>query len=106
MIAETVKTGYHEKARRRGFESLYDYISANNRSGKKIAMTVPVLQQLSEGEGRTKGWAIRFVMPKKYTKASLPTPNSNDVTIQEVPHAAWSPSASAATSRRPPPRRS
>ncbi|RIY01462.1 heme-binding protein [Aureimonas flava] len=85
VVAETVKTGYHEKARRRGFESLYDYIASNNRSGKKIAMTVPVLQQLSEGEGRTKGWAIRFIMPKKYTKASLPTPNSNDVTIHEVP---------------------
>ncbi len=84
VVAETVKTGYHEKARRRGFETLYDFISANNRSGKKIAMTVPVLQQLSESEGRTKGWAVRFVMPKKYTKASLPTPNSNDVQIKEV----------------------
>lgn len=85
VVAETIKTGYHEKARRRGFESLYDYIASNNRSGKKIAMTVPVLQQLSEGEGRTKGWAIRFIMPKKYTKASLPTPNNNDVAIHEVP---------------------
>ncbi|MBB3998260.1 SOUL family heme-binding protein [Aureimonas pseudogalii] len=85
IVAETVKTGYHEKARRRGFETLYDFIAANNRSGKKIAMTVPVLQQLSESEGRTKGWAVRFVMPKKFTKASLPTPNSNEVTIQEVP---------------------
>lgn len=85
VIAETVKTGYHEKARRRGFETLYDFIAANNRSGKKIAMTVPVLQQLSESEGRTKGWAVRFIMPKKYTKASLPTPNSSDVSIVEVP---------------------
>jgi len=84
IVAETVKTGYHEKARRRGFETLYDFISANNRSGKKIAMTVPVLQQLSDSEGRTKGWAVRFIMPKKYTKASLPTPNSHDVTIKEV----------------------
>ncbi|WP_182421929.1 heme-binding protein [Aureimonas sp. ME7] len=84
VVAETIKTGYHEKARRRGFETLYDFITANNRSGKKIAMTVPVLQQLSEGEGRVKGWAIRFVMPKKYTKASLPTPNSDDVRIHEV----------------------
>lgn len=84
IVAETVKTGYHEKARRRGFETLYDFISANNRSGKKIAMTVPVLQQLSESEGRTKGWAVRFIMPKKYTKASLPTPNSHDVAIKEV----------------------
>ncbi len=85
IIAETVKSGYHEKARRAGFETLYDFIRANNRSGKKIAMTTPVLQQLSEGEGRSKGWAVRFVMPKKYTKASLPTPVSDEVTIEEIP---------------------
>jgi len=24
-------------------------------------------------------------MPKKYTKASLPTPNSNDIAIREIP---------------------
>lgn len=85
VVAETVKSGYHERARRNGFETLANYIFANNRSGKKIAMTAPVLQQLSESEGRTKGWAIRFVMPKKYTKASLPTPSSNDVQLKEVP---------------------
>ena len=85
LIAETVKSGYHEKARSAGFETLYDFLRANNRSGKKIAMTVPVLQQLSDGEGRNKGWAIRFVMPKKYAKSNLPVPNSDDITIHEVP---------------------
>lgn len=85
LVAETIKSGYHEKARRLGFETLYDFIRANNRVGKKIAMTVPVLQQLSEGEGRTRGWAVRFVMPSKYTKASLPAPNNDDVEIIEVP---------------------
>lgn len=85
IVAETVKGGYHEKARRAGFETLYDYIRASNRSGKKIAMTTPVLQQLSEGEGRSKGWAIRFIMPKKYTKASLPAPENDEVTVEEVP---------------------
>lgn len=84
VIAETIKSGYHEKARRNGYRTLHDFIRANNRSGKKIAMTIPVLQQLSEGEGRTRGWAVRFVMPKKYTKASLPAPNDNDVSIIEV----------------------
>ena len=85
IVAETIKSGYHEKARRIGFETLAEYIFAGNRSGKKIAMTAPVLQQLSESDGKTKGWAIRFVMPKKFTKATLPAPASDDVTIRELP---------------------
>ena len=85
VVAETIKGGYHEKARRIGFETLADYIFAQNREGRKIAMTAPVLQQLSENEGQTKGWAIRFVMPKKYTVATLPAPASDDVKLKEVP---------------------
>ena len=85
VVAETVKSGYHEKARRSGFETLYDYIAAKSRSGKKIAMTSPVLQQLAEGDGHTKGWAVRFIMPKKYTRASLPEPTNTGVTLKEVP---------------------
>ncbi|WP_062226394.1 SOUL family heme-binding protein [Aureimonas frigidaquae] len=85
LVAETIKGGYHEKARRLGFETLYNFIRANNRSGKKIAMTTPVLQQLSEGSDRAKGWAIRFIMPSKYSKASLPAPQTDDVQIVEVP---------------------
>ncbi|MBB4001122.1 SOUL family heme-binding protein [Aurantimonas endophytica] len=85
IVAETIKSGYHEKARRSGFETLADYIFARNRDGKKIKMTTPVLQQLAEGDGRTKGWAIRFVMPKKYTMASLPKPAGSDVTLKDMP---------------------
>ena len=48
-------------------------------------MTVPVLQQLSEGNGRAKGWAIRLVRPKKYTTATLPKPGTDDVSLSEVP---------------------
>ncbi|KAB0680736.1 SOUL family heme-binding protein [Aureimonas leprariae] len=84
VVAETVKSGYHEKARKDGYLTLSDYISAHNRPGKKITMTVPVLQQLSESEGQTKGWAIRFVMPKKYSTATLPAPGGNDVRLKDV----------------------
>ena len=52
IVAETVKSGYHEKARRIGFETLADYIFANNRSGKKIPMTAPVLQQFRRPRAR------------------------------------------------------
>ncbi|HDZ75043.1 MAG TPA: heme-binding protein [Aurantimonas coralicida] len=84
IVAETVKSGYHEKARRMGFQTLADYIFARSRPGKKIKMTTPVTQQLAEGDGRTKGWAVRFVMPKKFTLASLPKPGNGDVAIKEV----------------------
>ncbi|WP_245413905.1 SOUL family heme-binding protein [Fulvimarina endophytica] len=84
IIAETVKSGYHEKARRAGFDTLYDYIAAKNRGGKSIKMTVPVLQQLADSDGHTKGWAIRFVMPKKHTMATLPSPEQGDVALKEV----------------------
>lgn len=84
IVAETVKSGYHEKARRMGFQALADYIFARSRPGKKIKMTIPVMQQLAEGDGRTKGWAVRFVMPKKFTLASLPAPGNSDVAIKEV----------------------
>ncbi|MBO0902605.1 SOUL family heme-binding protein [Jiella sonneratiae] len=84
IVAETVKSGYHEKARRLGFTTLADYIFAKNRPGKRIKMTTPVLQQLADGEGRSKGWAVRFVMPKKFTLASLPEPGGSDVELKEV----------------------
>ncbi len=84
LVAETIKSGYHEKARRAGFETLYDFIRGENASNKKIAMTIPVFQQLSDGEGRGKGWAIRFVMPKKFAKSTLPSPSSQDVAVSEI----------------------
>ncbi|KAA0970111.1 heme-binding protein [Aureimonas fodinaquatilis] len=84
LVAETIKSGYHEKARRTGFETLFNFIRASNRSGRKIAMTTPVMQQLAEGE-TGKGWAIRFVMPGKYTKSTVPAPGTDDVKIVEVP---------------------
>ena len=68
IVAETVKSGYHEKARRIGFETLADYIFANNRSGKKIPMTAPVLQQLSEAEGQTQ----RLGDPLRHAQAASP----------------------------------
>ncbi|WP_235919051.1 SOUL family heme-binding protein [Aureimonas psammosilenae] len=85
VVAETVKTGYHEKARKAGFNALADYTSAHNRGGKKIPMTAPVLQQLAEADGQTKGWAIRFVMPKKFSVATLPPPGTNEVKLRDVP---------------------
>ena len=47
---------------------------------EKIAMTAPVNQQKSEGK-----YAVSFVMPSKYTLATLPEPLNAAVVIKEIP---------------------
>jgi hypothetical protein len=79
IVAETVRRGRRESALRSGFGVLADYIFAESREGEAIAMTAPVLAERS-GEG----WRVRFVMPGKWTRASLPEPGPG-VAIADVP---------------------
>jgi effector-binding domain-containing protein len=90
VVAEVETTGDREAAINAGFRLLADFIFGNNapnekiamtvpvtqRSGENIAMTAPVTQQASDGK-----WHVRFVMPKQYTKDSLPKPNNPKVKI-------------------------
>jgi len=47
-------------------------------------MTAPVtVKPISEGTDQQ--WRVHFVMPSKYTIASLPTPNNPAVTLTEIP---------------------
>jgi hypothetical protein len=80
VVAETVATGPRADALNRGFEVLADYIFARSRDGEKIAMTAPVLAD-EQDAGR---WRVRFVMPGKWSRASLPTPGKR-VEIDEIP---------------------
>lgn len=59
-----------------GFRLIADYIFGNNISKKKIAMTVPVMQQEIEN-----AWQIRFVMPSEYDMNALPKPYNQKVNI-------------------------
>jgi hypothetical protein len=47
----------------------------------KIAMTSPVTAEAVSPDEYT----ISFIMPSKYTRATLPTPNNDNVKIREVP---------------------
>lgn len=52
--------------------------NANNQS-EKISMTAPVTMQQNAGK-----WRMYFVMPSKYTLATLPVPNNAEVKLRQV----------------------
>ncbi|MEJ5979463.1 heme-binding protein [Novosphingobium sp. PS1R-30] len=86
-IAEVRRTGTLAEAMDAGFEPLYAYISAKPEARQPgadkagIAMTVPVT--VAPG-GTSADWAIRFVMPRAWSRSSLPEP-AKDVTLTDLP---------------------
>lgn len=82
VVAEVTSSGDRQRASGASFRRLAAYIFAQDRpqGGESIAMTAPVLQQ-ETGQG---AWRMRFVMPAKYTLATLP-PAPSDITLTEVP---------------------
>lgn len=94
IVAEATVEGERDKAIQRGFSIIADYIFGNNLSSSKVAMTAPVTQQSSEKIAMTapvtqkakgQSWQVRFVMPAKYTMATLPKPVNREVVLIEVP---------------------
>ncbi|QDH34403.1 heme-binding protein [Porphyrobacter sp. YT40] len=82
VVAEVSHAGSRERASGASFRRLAAYIFAQDRpaGGEAIAMTSPVLQDETQpGE-----WRMRFVMPSKYTLATLP-PAPEDIALTEVP---------------------
>jgi effector-binding domain-containing protein len=98
ILAETIVEGDLEEAGNKAFNRLFRYISGDNRSRKKVAMTAPVSQQpMGEkikmtapvGQRRVQEkWAVSFMMPVSYTIETLPEPENQDVTLRQVP-ARW-----------------
>ena len=95
IIAETIVEADFDDAGNIAFRRLFNYISGQNRKkesiamtapvnqktpSEKIAMTAPVNQQKSEGK-----YTISFLMPSKYTMATLPEPLDQNVLIREIP---------------------
>ncbi|MHA6718281.1 SOUL family heme-binding protein [Sphingomonas sp. RS6] len=78
IVAETRAIGTRDAALNAGFSRLADYIFAKRRGGNggrggdKIAMTAPVLSSEQDGS-----WRTQFVMPSKFTLATLPKPADN-----------------------------
>jgi DNA gyrase inhibitor GyrI len=82
VVAEVSHSGSRERASGASFRRLAAYIFAQDRpaGGEAIAMTSPVIQdEVQPGE-----WRMRFVMPSKYTLATLP-PAPADITLTEMP---------------------
>jgi len=95
ILAETLVEGSLEGAGNKAFKILFRYISGDNRSLKKMAMTAPVSQQ-PQGEkiemtapvGQRpvkEKWAVSFLMPSSYTLKTLPEPENPNITLRQVP---------------------
>jgi len=95
VLAEIIVEGDLEDAGNKAFRPLFRYISGDNKSRGKIAMTAPVSQE-QKGEKismtapvsqqRVQGkWAVSFMMPASYTMETLPTPDDPNITLRQVP---------------------
>ncbi len=92
LLAETVVTNARDRkqALEKGFRLLAEYIFAKSRPGQKIAMTAPVLSDHRQGEGVSAsdeggdGWRVRFIMPRTYTRDTLPSAPAG-IGITELP---------------------
>ena len=95
IIAETEVKASLEDAGDEAFRLLFKYISGENKSQSKIAMTAPVSQEASSekiamtapvGQQRSKdGWKVSFMMPMTYTMETLPKPNNPKVKLRQIP---------------------
>lgn len=99
VVAEVTHTGTRRSASGASFRRLAAYIFAQDRpaGGESIAMTAPVIQDrvdqnakiamtapVIQEETATDQWRMRFVMPAKYTLATLPEAPA-DITLTEIP---------------------
>lgn len=95
ILAETVVEGDLEGAGSKAFRSLFRYISGDNRSRDKIAMTAPVSQEQTGEKIRMTApvsqqrtgekWAVSFTMPSGYTMETLPLPDDPAISLRQVP---------------------
>lgn len=62
----------------RGFNLLFNYIGGSNEEGKKIAMTTPVLNELTKD-----GVTTEFVLPFDTIDSKLPKPKDKRIIFRE-----------------------
>ena len=81
LIASIQKEGERDLALRESFSYLANYISGKYRKGSKISMTVPVMQARLDHK---ENWNVFFIMPKKYSLKSIPSPNTDSIKLKEL----------------------
>jgi hypothetical protein len=80
FTAVKLETNNYEKGSSQGFSVLAKYIFGGNETNEKIAMTSPVAMSLEDS------MTVMFMVPKKFNKATLPTPNNkNQIEFREEP---------------------
>ena len=62
-----------------GFRKLFNYISGNNQQKEEIKMTVPVTQEIKNGN-----MTMQFYLPSKFNKDNVPNPSRSDVEIINI----------------------
>ena len=96
VVAETSVDAGFKEAGNIAFRRLFGYISGDNESKQKIAMTAPVIADSNKGEeikmtapvmGESDGsnWRYRFVLPASYSIETAPAPLNDSVRLVTVP---------------------
>ena len=99
VVAETNVEADYKEAGTIAFKKLFAYISGENESQTKIAMTAPVIageHRVSHGEKidmttpvlaeeQGRGWRYAFVLPANYTIESAPVPSNSQVKLIVMP---------------------
>ena len=62
-----------------GFRKLFNYISGNNEKNQEIKMTVPVTQEIKNGN-----MTMQFYLPLKFNKDNAPKPSNSDIEILTI----------------------
>ncbi|MDQ2758742.1 MAG: heme-binding protein [Actinomycetota bacterium] len=93
VVAEVVVRGEFEDAGNMAFRTLFGYISGQNRSGSKVAMTSPVIQRepeqiamtapVQQRETSAGEYAVAFVLPSSFTLGRAPVPTSPEVQLHQ-----------------------
>lgn len=96
LVAEIDVDGSFEEAGNVAFRPLADFIFGRNRRAEKMAMTAPVTQTpkgekigmtapVIQSSGSRGSYTVSFVMPSRYTLATLPRPLDDRIRLREVP---------------------
>jgi DNA gyrase inhibitor GyrI len=62
-----------------GFRKLFNYISGNNEEKKEIKMTVPVTQEIKNGN-----MTMQFYLPSKFNKDNTPKPSNSEIKVLTI----------------------